>query len=521
MLPGQKYTPADIVAVLGRFWWLVLPALAVGLALGVFVFRMIPVRYQSETLIMVIPQRVPDEYVKSTVTAPIESRLSSISDQILSRSRLERIINDQDLYKKERAEGALMEDVVRRMRKDITVQVEGKDGFRVKYISEEPHVAQKVTERLASLFIDENLRDRENQALNTNEFLQSQLEDARRRLIDHERKLENYRQRYAGQLPTQLQGNLQAIQNAQLQLQSLEESTNRARERRLLLERQLADAQQPLPVPPPAPANATSDGAVQLTTAQQLELARTRLSAFKLRYTPDHPDVKALERTIKDLEAKLEEESKNPVASRRGPISPEEAARLRRARDLQAEIEVIDHQLAANAAEGAKLKATIAEYQSRVDALPERESELVELTRDYTTLQQTYASLLEKNEEAKLAANLERRQIGEQFKVLDPASLPQKPYNQRIRLGAIAAGALLGLALGVAIVGLIEYRDTTLKTEEHVAKLLGLPVIALIPQMEGERERRVRRLRQGLFGTATIVLALASAAAMLVWGGPA
>jgi uncharacterized protein involved in exopolysaccharide biosynthesis len=232
MLPGQKYTPEDIVAILRRWWWLVLPPFAIGLAIGVFVFRMIPERYQSETLIMVVPQRVPNEYVKATVTASIESRLSSISDQILSRSRLERIINDLDLYKRARTNGTIMEDVVRGMRADITVKVEERVGFRVDYINEDPRIAQTVTERLASLFIDENLRDRENQALNTNEFLQSQLEDARRRLIEHERKLEAYRERYSGQLPTQLQGNLQAIQNAQLQLQSLEESSNRARERR-------------------------------------------------------------------------------------------------------------------------------------------------------------------------------------------------------------------------------------------------------------------------------------------------
>jgi polysaccharide chain length determinant protein (PEP-CTERM system associated) len=521
LLPGQKYTPEDVVTILRRRWWLILPPLAIGLALGVFVFRNIPERYRSETLIMVVPQRVPDEYVKSTVSAPIESRLSSISDQILSRSRLERIVNDLDLYKKERADGALMEDIVRRMRKDITVQVEGKDGFRVNYVSKDPRTAQTVTERLASLFIDENLRDRENLAQNTNEFLESQLEDARRRLVEHEKKLEAYRERYAGQLPTQLPGNLQAIQNAQLQLQALDESANRARERRLLLERQLADAQLPLASPAPATSNAASDSAAQLTTAQQLELAQTRLSAFKLRYTADHPDVKALERTIRELQAKLQEEAKNPAAPRPVTVSTEEAARQRRIRDLQAEIEVIDHQLAANTAEATNLKATMGQYQSRVDALPERESELVELTRDYTTLQQTYASLLEKHEESKLAANLERRQIGETFRVLDAAVLPHRPYNQLIRLGAIAGGAGAGLFLGLAIVGFLEYRDSSFKLEEQVVRLLGLPVLALIPQMEGDLERRVRRRRNALLGLATIVLALVSAAAMLAWGGPA
>ncbi len=349
MLPGQKFTPEDVLAVFKRWWWLVVPPLAIGLALGVLVFRLIPVKYQSETLIMVVPQRVPDEYVKATVTSPIEDRLSSISDQIMSRSRLERIITDLNLYRGDRAKGALMEDVVRRMRADIKVTVENKDGFRVNYISDEPSTAQKVTERLATLFIDENLRDRENQAQNTNDFLQSQLEDARRRLVEHEKKLEAYRQRYAGQLPTQMPGNLQAIQNAQLQLQSLDESTNRARERRLLLERQLADAQvTATAVTTATPAGGSGDAAAPMSTAQQLDAAQTRLAAFRLRYTADHPDVKALERTVRELQARLQEEAKNPAAPRPLVVSPEEVARRKRISDLQAEITVIDHQIAAN-----------------------------------------------------------------------------------------------------------------------------------------------------------------------------
>ena len=471
---------------------------------------------------MVVPQRVPDEYVKATVTSPIEDRLSSISDQIMSRSRLERIITDLNLYRGDRAKGALMEDVVRRMRADIKVTVESKDGFRVNYISDEPSTAQKVTERLATLFIDENLRDRENQAQNTNEFLQSQLEDARRRLVEHEKKLEAYRQRFAGQLPTQMPGNLQAIQNAQLQLQSLDESTNRARERRLLLERQLADAQvTATAVTTATPAGGSGDAAAPMSTAQQLDAAQTRLAAFRLRYTADHPDVKALERTVRELQARLQEEAKNPAAPRPLVVSPEEVARRKRISDLQAEITVIDHQIAANGEEAANLKGTIAGYQAKVDALPARESELVELTRDYTTLQQTYASLLQKQEDSKLAANLERRQIGEQFKVLDPASLPQKPYNQKVRLGAIAGGAAAGLVVGLAIVAFLEYRDTSLKVEEHVTRLLSLPVLALIPQLEADGDRARRQRRNAWLGAATTVVALVGAAALLAWKGPA
>ena len=149
---------------------------------------------------MLFPQRIPDSYVKSTVTANIEDRLATLQDQILSRSRLERIILDLGPVPAV-ASKLPMEDVVQRMRKDIDVKVEGKDSFRVTYISQDAGTAQKTTERLASLFIEENLRDRENLAEDTNQFLDSQLEDARRRLVENEKKLEEYRSRYSGELP--------------------------------------------------------------------------------------------------------------------------------------------------------------------------------------------------------------------------------------------------------------------------------------------------------------------------------
>lgn len=522
MLPGKKYTPQDILAILGLRWWIVVIPTVLGLTSGLIVFKHLPKKYRSETLIMVVPQRVPDDYVKSTVSAPIEDRLSSISDQILSRSRLERIITDFDLYNKERAAGAVMEDVVRGMRTDITVKVEGKESFRVSYISGQPVTAQKVTERLASLFIEENLRDRENLAENTNQFLQSQLEDARARLLAHEKKLEAYNQRYSGELPTQLQGNLQAIQNGQMQLQSLEESTNRSRERRLLLERQLADAQTlPIAAPPPENASGAAEGSVPLTTAQQLENARSRLALFRLRYKPDHPDVKALERTIRELQAKLQAEGDAPQQQAPKIVTPAEAARLKRIQDLQGEITVIDHQIASNQVESERLKKDIASYQAKVDALPARQSDLVELTRDYATLQQSYAALLQKHEDAKIAANLERRQIGESFRVLDPAALPQRPYNSLMRLGAIAGGLGGGLVLGLGVIALLEFRDSSFKHEQDVVQVLSLPVLALIPVMpsasaDGGGSRRKWWIAGGL---GVLLVFVVSAAALFVLRG--
>ncbi len=275
MLPGQTITPQEIIRVVLRRRWLILLPFALGLSVAPFVADRIAPLYKSETLIMVVPQRVPDSYVKSTVTATVEDRLPSISDQILSRSRLERVINDFGLYDELRGNAA-MEDVVRQMRLDIgPVQIQpGAQSFRVSYVNRDPLLAQKVAARLASLFIDENSQDRENLAESTNVFLESQLEEAKSRLVEHERKLEAYRRVHSGQLPSQLDGNLRAIQSAQLQLQSLSESANRASERRLLIERQLADAlTMPVAAPPAVVTGSTPESQAALPTAQQLESA--------------------------------------------------------------------------------------------------------------------------------------------------------------------------------------------------------------------------------------------------------
>jgi polysaccharide chain length determinant protein (PEP-CTERM system associated) len=463
---------------------------------------------------MVVPQRVPDSYVKSTVTATVEDRLPSISDQILSRSRLERVISDFGLYEELRRK-APMEDVVRQMRLDIgPVQIQtGAQSFRVSYVNPDPAVAQKVTARLASLFIDENSQDRENLAESTNVFLESQLEEAKSRLVDHERKLETYRRLHSGELPSQLDSNLRAIQTAQLQLQSVSESANRARERRLLLERQLADAQTlPVAINQPPIATASPESQSSLSPVQQLEVAEKALETLKLRYTADHPDVRRMERTVRDLRDRVAEEERHPKPTpaprQDSPQALAEQARQKRVRDLQADIDVLDHQLEVAQAEEARLKTLIEDYQKKVEAVPTRESELVELTRDYEILKKTYDSLLTKREDSKLAANLERRQIGEQFRILDPASLPARPSNQAKRIGLSLAAAGLGLALGLLLSALLLYLDSSFAREEDVVRTLSVPVLALVPAMASNSEQRRRRFRSVLVdavGTATVL----------------
>jgi polysaccharide chain length determinant protein (PEP-CTERM system associated) len=503
--------------------WIILMPLAIGAAAAPYLARYAPARYRSEALILVVPQQVPDNYVKPTVSETVEQRLPSITGQILSRSRLERIIQEMNLYSAERAR-QVMEDVVQRMRSDVSTTADGKDvnSFRVSFVSDNAETARKVTERLASLYIDQNLKDRETQAESTSQFLTTQLEEAKQRLIAQEKKLEEYRRTHAGQMPSQLAGNLQAIQNANTQLQALNESTNRAQERRLLIERQIADAEA-VPSGSTLAASSTTNRLVALSTAQQLEIARAQLAASLQQFTPSHPEVVAMQRTVDELTARLQEERQKRGSDGDAPKLPDmpgnstEATQRKRVLDLQAELAVIDHQLAANHADEAQLKKTIATYQVKVDVVPTRESELVELTRDYSTLQSGYSNLLTKREDAVIAANLERRQIGEQFKLLDAASMPEKPYNQSQRMEVMASGSGAGLVLGLLIVALREFRDSTFTFEEEATSLLQLPVLALIPNMISESERRsARRRARALDAIGTLALFIA-AAVLAMW----
>jgi polysaccharide chain length determinant protein (PEP-CTERM system associated) len=519
VIPGKQYTPEDVVLIAWRRkWWAILPAIAI--AAGAYSWvRTLPNLYRSDTLILVVPQRVPESYVRSTVTTRIEDRLQSITQQILSRTRLERIIQDFNLYAESR-KTAIMEDVVDRMRGNINVQVVKGDAFRVSFTSDEARTAMRVTERLASLFIEENLRDREVLAEGTNQFLEAQLEDARRRLIETERKVEEYKRQFSGELPEQREANMQGLHNTEMQLQALTESLNRDRDRRLVLERLTADAESSDAPPPPQvtvvpPPNA--EGVLAgATAAQQLEAAQASLQGLQTRLTPQHPDVVRMKRIVADLQKKADAEAlARPVSSGAPALSPGEMRRRNLLAEMKGEMEKLDKQIAAKQENELRLRAAMTAYQKRLDAAPGRDSELTELTRDYKTLQSTYTNLLGKKEDSKVAANLERRQIGEQFKILDPARLPERPTSPN-RPQLHAMGLLAGVGFGVALMGLIEYLDKTLKSEADVTAALNLLVLATVPILPevGGRGRRRWKL---LAVSATVLLTAAAGAAAVAW----
>ncbi len=511
MLPGKRYTPEAILRILWRRKWaLVVPLLVIAATTAVVASRL-PNRYRSETLVLIVPQQIPESYVQPTVSARLEDRLASLNQQILNRTRLEQIIREFNLYAEER-KTAIMEDIVDRMRtRDIAVQTTGSSDrrdrsaptFRISYSGADPRTAMRVTERLASLFIEESLRDRATLAEGTNQFLDTQLVDARNRLVEQEKRLEAYRQKHAGELPSQLNSNMQAMQNIQLQLQALAQSISQDRDRQLMLDRLVAETEAMEAALPAATGPNDQLDDANLSAVQLLELRRAELRGLELRIKPGHPDLERAKRRVAELERRADAEAlQQPLTPgddrtrSAAAVSRPELQRQARLREMLAEQQALPRRIAQKEKELSRLRDALGGYQGRIAAVPLRETELVELTRDYETLRQGYTNLLAKSENARMSTNLERRQIGEQFRILEPARLPERPVSPN-RLQINLMGALSGLAVGMGFVLLLEYRDRSLRTETDVRTALGLPVLAVVRSLgvAAERPRRPGMMR--------------------------
>jgi polysaccharide chain length determinant protein (PEP-CTERM system associated) len=503
MLPGKKYTPEDVLKLVRRrIWWLLVPLAVVSAAAGVLA-RVLPDYYKSTSLVLVVPSRVSETFVKSSVTINLNDRLQSIKQQLLSRTRLETIIKEENLYQEELRTG-ILEDVVQNMRADIDVRIERGDAFTVSFVGRDPQAVQRVTAKLTSSFITESLRDRSTLAESANQFLETQLEDARLRLKEQEERLANYKRRFAGELPSDLGGNQQAISNIQMQVQQLVDGLNNDTARRNQVLRELAQMEPgsaetpgaPAPLPPQVYATPEAMPATG-SLAQQLETAKFNFKQIEARYQPTSYVYRQWKRTVDDLQRKVDDEALNrlPVSDLTPRMSPTELARQKRIADLRGELDDLNAQIKAKSDEEKRLRAAGTFYQDRVNRTPTRDIEMVELNRDYAITNDLYNSLLRRKEDSKVSANLERQQIGETFRLLDQAKVAERPFSPDRRLIGVA-GLVIGLALGIGLIALLEYRDESFKTEDEIASVLGLSVLATVPFMQSDADKRRSRIQR-------------------------
>jgi len=524
MLPGRELTIDATLKLLRRRPWLLIVPVFLGVMGGLLYSRTQPSLYRSDAVVQVVPQRIPNTYVESTVTARVEDRLSSIAQQALSRTQLEAVIVEFDLYPTERSRA--LDDVFELMASRVRVapvaasgrsaRNTGIDAFRVSFDYGDPRIARDVVAKLSGFFIDRNAIERGSQADQTSAFLEAQLADARARLEAQEKRLETFRQRNAGRLPTQMQTNMQAIQNVQMTLQAMVESLARDRDRKLVLERLYDDAAADSPAAAPSTPTAPRAGETGptlppgATARQRLDAARNLLAQMEVRLSPKHPDVVRTKRLIEELERlAAAEELQSPDAPGQAPVSQEEARRRDRLSQMRAEIESLDRQIAFKEGEERRLRGEIDMYQKRLEAVPGIESEWVALTRDYDTLKEKYREILSKSENSKMAASLEQRQIGEQFRLLDPPRVPLKPISpNRGQINLLST--LAGLGLGLLLLAASHYRDATMRSEADLAGAIDLPLLVLLPLVTTEADLRRQRLRRLAVSASLAVVCVAT-----------
>ena len=502
-----------LLEVWSRRKWLAILAFAFPLAAGVSLTAFLPNIYRSTATVLVDRQQIPETFVQATVTSALETRLHTISQEILSRSRLEALVSRFGLYADLRQRVAA-EDVIERMRKDIRLELKGAEtrgqreatvAFTISYQGGDPTTVALVTNTLASFYIEENLKARERQAAGTAEFLKAQLAETKQRLDEQEQRVSEFKRRHIGELPQQMEANLGTLERLHTQLRLNADNQTRATERRQALSNQLAEAESLLATPALAASVGVSGRPPSRSETLEARLAKSKeeLAKLRTRFSDKYPDVVLLAAEISALERELADaESRDPKREEKAlpqatPLTPY-VLRLKEAlSEVEGETKVLK-------GEDKRLHDAIATYQGRIENVPKREQEFRELSRDYESTRELYQSLLKRSEEAQLAESMEQRQKGEQFRVLDPAVPKPKPAApNRVQLFVIVLLGSLGLAAGAVV--LAEKIDTSFHTIDDLRAFSPVPVLVSIPLIVTHTDRRRRRWHLQLGASAAFV----------------
>lgn len=495
--------------------WLV--ATAVGAAI---VLRLKPI-YRAETLILVESQKIPDKYVASTVISDVQDRLATISQEILSTTRLKKIIEDYKLYSDARNKLAL-EEVVEIMRHDVDVKLEkgwsnNRPGaFRIAYQGSDPVVVASVVNRLAGLYIDENIKVREQQADGTSQFLDGQLKEAKRTLDELEAAVSRYKLEHNGELPQQEGAANTALTRLQTELQGAQDAMNRAQQNIILYDAELANIDSRLSAltaarDPATPAESAAPAVGAALPPEQPPTSKAlaeHLRLLRTRYSDEHPEVKRIKVAIAEA-LKAEQQAapsapKTAAQPQRAPKQPAlsvEAARQldqlqQRTSALRAQRELAERDIASADARRQNILREMARYQNQLHKMPIREQEMAALTRDYETAKGNYRSLLDKKTSADLAAEMEHRQKAEKFIVLDSAQPPETPSKPNRPL-LMAVASIVGLALGIGLALAKEWNANVLLGEWELppgVRILGrIPVIPSSAAADSTGARKPRK----------------------------
>lgn len=515
----------DYIDIVRRHKAWILGPTFLGLVGAVVVAFLWPDTYVSTSLIRVVPPSVPEKFVPTNINQELSQRIDSMAQIILSRTALTNIIQTYNLYPRKQA-SLPMDDIVEQMRNDISISGvyttttsrapnSRVSAFRISFAYENRVLAQRVTQELVTRFIDENIRQRSNASYQTTEFLQDQLETAKRNLDALEKKLTEFRLNNFGRLPDQFQANLQQLNAAERRIESINAAMTRINQEKLMLEGQLQILKDQEAAAMKAVAQAPVDkpNEALLRAEREISQVEVALASARERYKEAHPDVQRLVSQLAVLKRsrdRLLEEEKARAAEAATAAANSPAAR--ELRDLQAAVARLetmlrakDAELEENTRELEQLRKVARVYQQKLETSPIGEQQYAELLRDRNLAKQAYEELNIKKTQSALATDLENRKQGEMLEILDEPSLPASPSEPN-RYVIVAGGVGLGLVMGIFLAGAREMKDTSLKNLKDVRAYTRLTVLGSIPLLENDLViRRRRRLAWLAWSTAFLI----------------
>ena len=481
MVRNGEITVADVKRIFRRYWWI--PAfITVTLgAMGLAASLVLPKKYTSSTLVLVEQPTVPTDVIKPVITNDLNQRMASMKAQILSRSRLEPIINKFDLYPVER-KTAHMEDLVDKLKSAVHVDLiepltgsadREPPGFNVSVTFDNPQLAQQICQEITSMFMEQNATARGAQSNKVTKFLTEQLDEAKAKLDEQDKRLAEFKAEHLVSMPDREQANLTLLTGMNTQLDATTQALTRAQQDKSLNESLLTNQE--------ANWKATQVGQQNPETQdQELSALQQQLSALLAKYTPEHPDVIKVKAQIAELSRKMAEApAPKPAASAAQTALREPPA----IQQLRSRIKQDEFTIADMTKRQGQIQDQIRSLQGRLQASPVVEQQLKELTRSYQTASDIYNDLLKKRENSAMATDLEHEQQGENFKVLDAPSLPSSPsFPKKIVFVGGSLGA--GLALSLGILYLLAVSDKGMYSERDVELSLKLPVLTSVPSFD-------------------------------------
>ena len=487
MIQGGEMNMKDYLAIARRRWPVLIVFAFFGCVLGFGAARVLPKKFTSQTTVLVDPSRVSKEVVPELVNEDINHKLGSMKQQILSRTRLEPIVDKYGLFVHE-SKNITKEDQIEKLRNAIDVTplppAPGTDdrrfsGFHVSVTLSDPVVAQQICSEITRKFMEQNLQSGTNITENTEQFLTENLSDAKAKLDEQDRQLAEFKNKYMGSLPDQVQTNLGLLTGLNTQLEATTQAITQAQSSKAYTESLLASQENAW--------KSAQTGTNPQTLDQQLTLMQDQLAALQARYTDEHPDVIKMKKSIEQLKEKI------TAAAKEGNTTPKEtpanAFEPPQLQQLRAQLKQSEIAIGELGKRQQQLQDQIRVIQGKIQMSPGVEQQFKDLTRNYQVAFDFYQDLLKKSNAAGMYSRLHQSQQDEQFQVVDPANLPERPAFPDWKLFTVG-GFVLGFAVGIGLSALLEFQDKTLRTEREVEIFLKVPALATLPVFEPDGPRR-------------------------------